>query len=110
MRKPRPSESVAGTTTHRSVQDAPRAAVAPILVATTEHGLSAILFGDNDDALVSDLTHEFPQAALSPANENQRAVIEKGALLIDQPAASFDLPLDITAPISSAASGMRLAR
>lgn len=66
-----------------------------ILVATTKRGVSAILFGDNDDALVADLSHEFPQAVLTPANDDQKAVIGKVTALIEQPSASFDLPLDI---------------
>lgn len=66
-----------------------------VLVATTERGVSAILFGDNDSALVADLAREFPKAELVVAPNAQGATIKKVIDLIEQPSASFDLPLDI---------------
>lgn len=66
-----------------------------VLVATTERGVSAILFGDNDSALVADLAREFPKAELVVAPNAQGATIKKVIDLIEQPSAGFDLPLDI---------------
>jgi AraC family transcriptional regulator of adaptative response/methylated-DNA-[protein]-cysteine methyltransferase len=66
-----------------------------ILVGTTEHGVSAILLGDDDRALVADVTREFPNAKLVAATDQQAAVVSKVIDLIEEPSASFDLPLDI---------------
>lgn len=66
-----------------------------ILVATTERGIGAILFAEDDASLVSDLSREFPDAQLVPAFDLQHDVMNKVVALIDRPSVSFDLPLDI---------------
>jgi AraC family transcriptional regulator of adaptative response/methylated-DNA-[protein]-cysteine methyltransferase len=62
-----------------------------VLVAESEKGVCAILFGDNADAMVRDLRGRYPAAKLSAGD---KGVLAKAIGLIENPASSFDLPLD----------------
>ncbi len=66
----------------------------PILVASSEKGVSAILFGSDRDALLSELRTEFPHAGFVEV-EDQSEVFAKVVRLVEQPSRGFDLPLDI---------------
>ena len=66
----------------------------PILVASSEKGVSAILFGSDRDALLSELRVEFPHAGFVEV-EDQSEVFAKVVRLVEQPRRGLDLPLDI---------------
>ena len=67
----------------------------PILVASSEKGVSAILFGSDRDALLSELRAEFPHAGLIEGEEGQSEAFAKVVCLVEQPGHGLDLPLDI---------------
>ena len=67
----------------------------PILVASSEKGISAILFGSDRDALLAELRAEFPHAGFVEVEEDQSEVFAKVVRLVEQPARGLDLPLDI---------------
>jgi AraC family transcriptional regulator, regulatory protein of adaptative response / methylated-DNA-[protein]-cysteine methyltransferase len=62
-----------------------------ILVAESEKGICAILFGDDADAVVRDLRDRYPAATLSAGD---KGVLAKVIRLVENPASSFDFPLD----------------
>jgi AraC family transcriptional regulator of adaptative response/methylated-DNA-[protein]-cysteine methyltransferase len=66
----------------------------PILIASSEKGVSAILFGSDRDALLSELRTKFPHAGFVEV-EDQSEVFAKVVRLVEQPGRGFDLPLDI---------------
>ena len=66
----------------------------PILVASSEKGVSAIFFGSDRDALLSELRVEFPHAGFVEV-EDQSEVFAKVVRLVEQPRRGLDLPLDI---------------
>lgn len=66
-----------------------------VLVATSEHGLSAILLGDDDATLKHQLRGRFSTAALREDACGVAAIAAHVVDLIESPAtARFDLPLD----------------
>jgi AraC family transcriptional regulator of adaptative response/methylated-DNA-[protein]-cysteine methyltransferase len=67
----------------------------PILVASSEKGVSAILFGSDRDALLAALRVEFPHAGLVEVEEGQSEAFAKVVRLVEQPARGLDVPLDI---------------
>jgi AraC family transcriptional regulator, regulatory protein of adaptative response / methylated-DNA-[protein]-cysteine methyltransferase len=67
----------------------------PILVASSEKGVSAILFGSDRDALLAALRAEFPHAGFVEIEEGQSETFAKVVRLVEQPARGFDLPLDM---------------
>lgn len=67
-----------------------------ILVASTARGLCAVLLGDSDDALTTELTRRFPRAERLRAGRDFTATLESVVALIDQgrqPAGT--IPLDL---------------
>lgn len=66
-----------------------------ILVAASAKGITAILLGDDPEALVHDLQDRFPKAVLIGGDLEFEATIAKAVGLIETPAASLDLPLDV---------------
>jgi len=68
-----------------------------ILAATTQRGVCAILMGNDEDELRSDLHTRFPQAHLSPADSSFTTSLAKIIEMIDHPAQNkmMNLPLDI---------------
>lgn len=69
----------------------------PVLVAATELGICAILFGDNDDKLRADLADRFPRAALERAEPGSAysGWLTRALTLIEAPNGDLDLPLDV---------------
>jgi AraC family transcriptional regulator, regulatory protein of adaptative response / methylated-DNA-[protein]-cysteine methyltransferase len=66
-----------------------------ILVAATERGVCAILFGDDPDALVRELQDRFGRAELIGADPAFEALVAKVVAFVEQPAGGLDLPLDV---------------
>ena len=65
-----------------------------MLVAGSDVGLTAVLLGDDVDALVRDLRRRFPEA--TPADDDARVArdIDEVARLVEAPASGSDVPLD----------------
>jgi AraC family transcriptional regulator of adaptative response/methylated-DNA-[protein]-cysteine methyltransferase len=72
-----------------------RAALGMVLAATTERGLCAILLGDDEQALISDLHARFPQADVQRAGAEFADVLAQVAAFVDAPGANVALPLDV---------------
>lgn len=66
-----------------------------ILVASSVHGVAAIMLGDDPDALVRDLQDRFPKARLIGDDPDYQAVIAQVVGFVEAPALGLDLPLDI---------------
>jgi AraC family transcriptional regulator of adaptative response/methylated-DNA-[protein]-cysteine methyltransferase len=66
-----------------------------ILVARSERGVCAILFGDDPDALVRDLQDRFPQATLLGGDKGFEELVAKVVGFVEAPAQGLDLPLDV---------------
>lgn len=67
----------------------------PILVATTDKGVCAILMDDDADALVRDLQDRFPKANLVGADADFEAVVAKVVGIVEAPGLGLDLPMDV---------------
>lgn len=67
----------------------------PVLVATTERGICAILFGDDRAATEDDLRRRFPRSTIAPADASNSALIDAVVRMVASPAHPHDLPLDI---------------
>lgn len=65
------------------------------LVAQSQKGICAILLGDNQEELVTELKERFPTAELQPSEENISELLQQLVSLIEQPTQSLQLPLDI---------------
>jgi AraC family transcriptional regulator of adaptative response/methylated-DNA-[protein]-cysteine methyltransferase len=66
-----------------------------ILVAATEHGVCAILLGDDPDELAHDLERRFSHARLIGADPAFEGLVARVVGLVEKPSAGLDLPLDI---------------
>jgi AraC family transcriptional regulator, regulatory protein of adaptative response / methylated-DNA-[protein]-cysteine methyltransferase len=66
-----------------------------ILVAASNKGISAIFLGDDPDDLLRTLQDRFPKANLIGGDRVFEEVVAKVVGLIEEPATSFDLPLDV---------------
>jgi AraC family transcriptional regulator of adaptative response/methylated-DNA-[protein]-cysteine methyltransferase len=66
-----------------------------ILVASTEIGICAILFGDNSGALVRDLQDKFAKATLIGDDPSFEQLVAKVVGFVETPTQGFDLPLDV---------------
>jgi AraC family transcriptional regulator of adaptative response/methylated-DNA-[protein]-cysteine methyltransferase len=66
-----------------------------ILVAASTRGICAILIGDHETALQTELKARFPRATLRPAEPDFAALVAEVTRLIDAPKAGHTLPLDI---------------
>lgn len=74
-----------------------RSWLGPVVIAATERGVCAILFGDDEDQLRNDLRARFPKATLEaaePASGFQQW-IEAALAFLKAPNDRFPLPLDI---------------
>ncbi len=67
----------------------------PILVASSERGVCAILFGDDPAVLIDDLQRRFPRAQLVGGDRSYEQLVARVLGLVQQPRAAFDLPLDL---------------
>lgn len=65
-----------------------------ILVAASDKGITAILLGDDPEALVHNLEDRFPQAKLIGGDRDFEDTMAKVVGLVEAPEAGFDLPLD----------------
>ena len=91
----RPTERRAGgqgTTVRFAVAET---SLGPLLVAATERGLCAIEFGDDPDELVRRVQDRFHAAELSGDDVAFDRLVATAVGLVEQPARSVDLPLDI---------------
>ncbi|HTU53749.1 MAG TPA: bifunctional DNA-binding transcriptional regulator/O6-methylguanine-DNA methyltransferase Ada [Acetobacteraceae bacterium] len=66
-----------------------------ILVATTEKGVCAILFGEDDAALAGELARRFPKAAIAPAEASFGRTLAAVVSAVETPARGLALPLDV---------------
>lgn len=67
----------------------------PILVAASDKGVCAILFGDDPDALRRELKQQFPRARLVDGDETFARLVTKVVAFVETPRGGLDLPLDI---------------
>lgn len=65
------------------------------LVAESERGICALLLGDDDTALMAELTLMFPHARYESQNEDFTRRVGQVIARVDNPNASLALPLDI---------------
>lgn len=66
-----------------------------ILVAQSEHGVCAILLGDDRDELARDLRDRFPRANLIAGDAEFEPLVSKVVSFIEAPASGADFPLDV---------------
>jgi AraC family transcriptional regulator of adaptative response/methylated-DNA-[protein]-cysteine methyltransferase len=66
-----------------------------ILVAASAKGISAILLGDDPEALVHELEDRFPKAMLIGGDRNFEDVMARIVGLIEAPETGLNLPLDV---------------
>ena len=66
-----------------------------ILVAATAKGITAILLGDDPDALARDLQDRFANANLIGGDKTFERLVAKVIAFVEAPRAKFDLPLDV---------------
>jgi AraC family transcriptional regulator of adaptative response/methylated-DNA-[protein]-cysteine methyltransferase len=62
-----------------------------VLIAATEHGVCAILLGDDPETLIADLQRRFANVTLTRGETGFEA---KLADFLDEPASTLDIPLD----------------
>lgn len=86
-----PGESVTGNVEYAIKQTK----LGQILVATTSHGICAILFGDDQHELVENLSKHLPDAILRRDDATIQPATEKVVKFIEAPFGVFDAPLDI---------------
>ena len=65
------------------------------LVAATDRGICAVMFGDNPSVLPGLIRERFPEADLLESSEDENKTIKKAIAEIDSPSDNFNLPLDI---------------
>lgn len=80
--------------------DAIRFATAPcwlgtVLVAASDRGVCAILFGDDDGTLMHDLRQRFADVPLIEADARDRQLLDQAVRFVEAPAPGADLPLDL---------------
>jgi AraC family transcriptional regulator of adaptative response/methylated-DNA-[protein]-cysteine methyltransferase len=66
-----------------------------ILVAQSQRGVCAILFGDDPDALARDLQDRFPRANLIGGDRAFEQLVATVVGFVEAPALGLDLPLDV---------------
>lgn len=66
-----------------------------VLVAASEKGVCAILFGDDANDLRHDLERQFPHAKLIPGDADFEKLTAQVIAFVDDPCKGLDLPLDI---------------
>jgi AraC family transcriptional regulator of adaptative response/methylated-DNA-[protein]-cysteine methyltransferase len=66
-----------------------------VIVAATERGICAIMFGDEDSALPQLVQDRFPRATLVQAGPEFAQLLADVVRLVDRPSFSCNLPLDI---------------
>ena len=66
-----------------------------LVVARSEHGLCAILLGDEPAPLIADLERRYPGAMDARHDSDLAGALDRVATLIENPAAELGLPLDL---------------
>jgi AraC family transcriptional regulator of adaptative response/methylated-DNA-[protein]-cysteine methyltransferase len=66
-----------------------------ILVARSEHGVCAILLGDDPDRLARDLQDRFPRARLIGGDPAFERLVARVVGFVEAPGLGLDLPLDV---------------
>lgn len=66
-----------------------------VLVAQSRRGISAILLGDDPEALVRDLRDRFPHATLINGDVELEQLVARVVGSIEAPGSGLDLPLDL---------------
>ncbi|HEY1428105.1 MAG TPA: bifunctional DNA-binding transcriptional regulator/O6-methylguanine-DNA methyltransferase Ada [Candidatus Tumulicola sp.] len=66
-----------------------------ILVASSAHGVVAILLGDDPDALVRDLQDRFSQATLVGGDAEYERLVARVVGFVEDPRKGVELPLDV---------------
>lgn len=66
-----------------------------IIVGLTDAGVCFTAFGENDEELLSGIAQRFPRAEIAPAEKDDGDLVSAVVSLIDDPARSGDLPLDV---------------
>jgi len=67
----------------------------PILVAASDKGICAILFGNDSETLLRDLIAQFPRARLIGGDKVFEELTAKVVGFVEDPAKGLDLPLDV---------------
>jgi AraC family transcriptional regulator of adaptative response/methylated-DNA-[protein]-cysteine methyltransferase len=67
----------------------------PVLIAASEKGVCAILFGDDLEGLRRELQDQFPRAHLIGGDKSFQELTAKVVAFVEDPAKNLDLPLDI---------------
>jgi AraC family transcriptional regulator of adaptative response/methylated-DNA-[protein]-cysteine methyltransferase len=67
----------------------------PVLVAASEKGVCAILFGDEPESLQKELQVMFPRARLVGGDKAFEKLTAKVLAFVEDPAKGLDLPLDV---------------
>jgi AraC family transcriptional regulator of adaptative response/methylated-DNA-[protein]-cysteine methyltransferase len=70
-----------------------QSALGRVLVASSTNGVASILIGDDDDGLIAELRHVFPDAALQVLEDD--GLVAQVLAVIEDPALCVDFPLDI---------------
>lgn len=91
--KPRAFRSGGPETTLRFAVDA--CSLGLLLVAATDKGLCAILFGETRPALEADLRRRFPRAEIRPGDRDFHRVIRAVIRFVEAPGTGLELPLDL---------------
>jgi AraC family transcriptional regulator of adaptative response/methylated-DNA-[protein]-cysteine methyltransferase len=68
-----------------------------VLVATTERGISAVYFGENERDLAQELRREYPKAEIIRAAEGDERWLKEVVRRVEGGAPSLELPLDVQA-------------
>ncbi len=69
--------------------------IGSVLVAATDKGIAAIQFGDDPETLLRALQDQFPNARLIGGDESFEQLVARVVGGVENPAAGFDLPLDV---------------
>lgn len=66
-----------------------------VLAAASDRGICAIMFGDDDAALVADLERRFPNARAIAADDDFAETLAQVVAAVEEPSRGLALPLDI---------------
>jgi AraC family transcriptional regulator of adaptative response/methylated-DNA-[protein]-cysteine methyltransferase len=90
-----PSEFRAGAANAEIKFAIGQSSLGAVLVAASDKGVCAILFGDNAERLHNDLSKQFPRARLVGSDQAFERLAAKVIDFVEAPAKGLDLPLDI---------------
>lgn len=90
-----PSEFRAGAANAEIKFAIGQSSLGAVLVAASDKGVCAILFGDNAEGLHNDLSKQFPRARLVGSDQAFERLAAKVIDFVEAPAKGLDLPLDI---------------